>query len=92
MGPASGPITCCIGTGCGSTGREGKTASGHPELTRNPPCGMCAGGSKRSVDELEDVFGGYGEGVAAHSPSLIPRRKKVHRRHGAAHDAAKIIS
>ncbi len=92
VGPASGPITCCIGTSCGTTGREGSTASGHPELTRNPQCGLCAGGSKRSVDELENIFRRYEEEAPALSASLLPRRKKAHKRHAAAHDAAKVMS
>lgn len=84
VGPASGPITCCTGTSCGTTGREGSTASGHAELTPNPPCDLCAGGSKRSVDELENVFRRYEEEAPAHSPSLI----RAHKRLAVAYDAA----
>ena len=78
VGPASGAIQCCIGTGCGSTGREGSTAGGHPEPTRNPgPCELCSGGSKRSVEEeLDEVFKRAEKEMPAMSPSLLPRRHK----------------
>ena len=77
VGPASGAIQCCIGTGCGSTGREGSTAGGHAEPTRNPgPCDLCSGGSKRSVEEeLEEIFK-RAEDMPAMSPSLMPRKHK----------------
>ncbi|KAK0512111.1 hypothetical protein JMJ35_005239 [Cladonia borealis] len=76
VGPASGAIKCCIGTSCGSTGREGSTAGGHAEPTRNPPCDLCSGGSKRSVEEeLDEVFK-RAEDMPAMSPSLMPRRHK----------------
>ena len=78
VGPASGAIQCCIGTGCGTTGREGSTAGGHAEPTRNPPCDLCSGGSKRSVEEeLDDIFKrAEDNNVPAMSPSLMPRRHK----------------
>lgn len=88
VGPATGPITCCIGTGCGSTGREGSAADGNPQLSRDPPCGLCAAGSKRSVDELETVFRRSEAEVPARSPSLLPRRNKIHGHHAGAHGAA----
>ena len=88
VGPASGTINCCIGTSCGTTGREGSTANGHPELTRNPPCGLCAGSSKRSVDELEEVFKRYEDAPEpAHSATQLPRKRKVHKRHAMVHEA-----
>lgn len=82
VGPASGAIQCCIGTSCGSTGREGSTAGGHAEPTRNPPCDLCSGGSKRSVEEeLDEVFK-RAEDMPAMSPSLMPRRhKRLSHRH-----------
>ena len=77
VGPASGPVQCCIGTSCGSTGREGSTAGGHPEPTRNQPCELCSGGSKRSVEEeLDEVFKRAEKEMPAMSPSLLPRRHK----------------
>ena len=93
VGPASGAIDCCIGTSCGSTGREGSGADGHPQLSRDPPCDLCAGASKRNIDELEDVFRRYEveAPAAAHSPSLLPRRKKAHKRHAVAHDAKILV-
>ena len=93
VGPATGTINCCIGTSCGTTGREGSTANGHPELTRDPPCGLCASSSKRSVDELDEVFKRYEAEVPApaRSASLLPRRHKAHKRHAVAHDA-KVLS
>ena len=89
VGPASGSINCCIGTSCGTTGREGSTAGGHPEPTRDPPCELCAGSSKRSVDELEGIFKRYEveAPTPAHSSSLLPRRRKAHKHHAVAHDA-----
>ena len=88
VGPASGPINCCIGTSCGTTGREGSTSKGHTELSRNPPCGQCAGSSKRSIDQLEEVFKRYeAEAPApAHSGSLLPRKHRAHKRHAAVHE------
>ena len=77
VGPASGAIQCCIGTGCGSTGREGSTAGGHAEPTRNPgPCDLCSGGSKRSVEEELDEIFKRAEDMPAMSPSLMPRKHK----------------
>lgn len=77
VGPASGAIQCCIGTSCGSTGREGSTAGGHPEPTRDQPCTLCSGGSKRSVEEeLDEVFKRAEEDMPVMSPSLLPRRHK----------------
>lgn len=89
VGPASGTINCCIGTSCGSTGREGSGSKGHAQPTRNPPCGLCAGSSKRSVDELEVIFKRYEAEApaAAFSPSLLPRKRKAHKRHAVAHEA-----
>ena len=85
VGPASGAIQCCIGTGCGSTGREGSTAGGHAEPTRNPPCELCSGGGKRSVEEeLDEVFKRAEKEMPAMSPSLLPRRhKRSSHRHAA---------
>ncbi|KAL9633105.1 MAG: hypothetical protein Q9164_004896 [Protoblastenia rupestris] len=69
-GPATA-LTCCVGTNCPSTGREGATAGGNPQLTRAEPCGLCAGTSKRSVDQLGEVMGVREE---------VSRPK--HKRHG----------
>ena len=78
VGPASGAIQCCIGTTCGRTGREGSTAGGNPQPSRNPPCEVCpGGGSKRSVEEeLDEVFKRAEDNMPAMSPSLLPRRHK----------------
>ena len=94
VGPASGAIQCCIGTGCGSTGREGSTAGGHAEPTRNPgPCDLCSGGSKRSVEEeLDEIFKRVEEDMPAMSPSLLPRRhKRSSHRHAVVHDLKALI-
>ncbi|KAL6719381.1 hypothetical protein ACLMJK_003620 [Lecanora helva] len=89
VGPATGTINCCIGTSCGSTGREGSTADGVTVTTGTSPCTPCGGGSKRSVDELENVFRRYeaeSAGPASSSP-LLPRRRKAHKHHAVAHEA-----
>ena len=93
VGPASGAIQCCIGTGCGSTGREGSTAGGHAEPTRNPgPCDLCSGGSKRSVEEELDEIFKRTEDMPAMSPSLIPRRhKRSSHRHAVVRDLKALI-
>ena len=78
VGPAVGAVKCCIGTTCGSTGREGSTAGGNPQPGRNPPCELCpGGGSKRSVEEeLDEVFKRAEDNTPAMSPPLLPRRHK----------------
>lgn len=83
---ASGTITCCIGTSCGTTGREGSTKDGHAEPTRSSePCDLCpSGGSKRGLDE---VFSQYEKEARALSPSLLPRRhKRSGHRHAHVHE------
>ena len=93
VGPASGAIQCCIGTGCGSTGREGKTKGGNPQPSRNPPCSLCSGGSKRSVkDELDGIFSRAEENKPAMSPALLPRRhKRSSHRHTIARDLKAVV-
>lgn len=93
VGPASGPITCCIGTGCGTTGREGSTKGGNPQPERDPPYAVCSGSSKRSADELEEVFKRYEAEAPAptHSPSLLPRKRKAHKQHAVAHDSKILV-
>lgn len=49
VGPATGSIQCCVGTACGSTGREGSGKGGSNEPNRAQPCAPCASGSKRSL-------------------------------------------
>ena len=80
-------ITCCIGTSCGSTGREGSTKNGNPQTSRDPPCNLCpSGGSKRGLDE---VFESFEKQQRAVSPSLLPRKHKRHsHRHAAIHEHA----
>ena len=80
-------ITCCIGTSCGATGREGSTKNGNPQPTRDPPCNLCpSGGSKRSLDEVFESFEKQQRSV---SPSLLPRKHKRHsHRHAAFHEHA----
>lgn len=73
---ASGTITCCIGTSCGTTGREGSTKDGHPEPNRSAePCTLCGGSSKRG---LEEVFQRYEKEARD-----LPQRK--HKRSGHRH-------
>ena len=79
---ASGTISCCIGTSCGSTGREGSTKDGHAETTRSSePCQLCSsGGSKRGFDATNERNG------PALSPSLQPRmHKRSLHKHGLAY-------
>ncbi|KAL9125856.1 MAG: hypothetical protein Q9217_005001 [Psora testacea] len=78
VGPATA-LTCCVGTSCPTTGREGDTKGGNPQMTRDPPCGVCAGESKRSVDQLEHVMAKWERDSKPLSPSLVPKR---HKRHG----------
>ena len=82
-------ITCCIGTSCGSTGREGSTKNGNPQTSRDPPCNLCpSGGSKRGLDEIFESFEKQQRSV---SPSLLPRKHKRHshsHRHAALHEHA----
>ena len=82
-------ITCCIGTSCGSTGREGNTKTGNPQTSRDPPCDLCpSGGSKRGLDEVFESFEKQQRSV---SPSLLPRKHKRHshsHRHAAVHEHA----
>ncbi|KAK3168918.1 hypothetical protein OEA41_005366 [Lepraria neglecta] len=84
----TGTITCCIGTSCGTTGREGSKKAGNPQPTRDPPCNLCpSGGSKRGLDEVFDSFEKQQRAV---SPSMLPRKHKrhVHHRHAALHEHA----
>ena len=82
-------ITCCIGTSCGSTGREGSTKSGNAQTARDPPCNLCpSGGSKRGLDEIFESFEKQQRSV---NPSLLPRKHKRHshaHRHAAVHEHA----
>ena len=81
-GGNSGTVTCCIGTGCGSTGREGDTKTGHAEPTRSPPCNLCSNGAGSKRDDLE--------GPAAPVPlanTLMARHGRSPHRHGLAHQA-----
>lgn len=85
VGPST-DVTCCVGTDCPSTGREGSTAGGHPEMSRDPPCNYCAGtgsgGTKRGLQELlEGVEGANATEVVAEQGG----RKRKHKRHGSAH-------
>ncbi|KAL9099312.1 MAG: hypothetical protein Q9163_005170 [Psora crenata] len=81
IGPATA-VTCCIGTQCPSTGREGSGANGHPQLSRDPPCGLCSGGSKRSVDQLAEVMEKWKRESKPLSPSLSSGKHKRHHGHG----------
>ncbi|KAL2042795.1 hypothetical protein N7G274_004554 [Stereocaulon virgatum] len=84
----TGTITCCVGTSCGSSGREGSKKNGNPQPSRDPPCGLCpGGGSKRGLDE---VFESFEKQQRAVSPSMLPRKHKrhVHHRHAALHEHA----
>lgn len=78
-------ITCCIGTSCGSTGREGRTKGGNPQPTRQgAPCALCP--SQYSKRGLEDVLAD----TPAMTPSLLPRKHKRNQhqhRHADVHDA-----
>lgn len=84
VGPAT-DVTCCIGTGCPVTGREGSTAGGHPEPSRNPPCTYCAGTTKRGLQEL--LVDGVMEGNATEveGGEMGGGRRRKHKRHGSAH-------
>jgi hypothetical protein len=79
-------ITCCVGTSCGHTGREGNTAkTGHPQPQR--PCTVCSN-NQASKRGLEAVIGQ----PQPMTPSLLPRKHKRHQhqhRHAAAHEAKK---
>ena len=85
-------ISCIIGSGGGTTGREGSTATtGNPQASRGCPS-ICPSGSKRS---LEDVMFGQSRSPRANSPSLLPRAHKRSsvgilgrrsHRHGITHD------
>jgi len=82
---ADGTITCCVGTSCGETGREGSTKDGHAEPDRSSePCQMCSsGGSKRGLDEILGRRGEEGRGL---SSSLLARGYRgFSHRHGLAH-------
>ena len=82
---ASGTIKCCIGTSCGSSGREGSTKDGHAEPSRSSePCQLCSDGeNKRGLD---DAFDRYARDARAFSPSLMPRgHRRASHRHGTVH-------
>lgn len=73
---ASGTIQCCVGTDCGSTGREGSTKDGNPQPHRSAePCTLCTGGSKRGLSE-------------AQAEAQQIRVSKKHRRSGHGHKHA----
>ena len=80
IGPATA-VTCCVGTNCPSSGREGRTAGGNPQPERVEPCELCSGVSKRSVDQLEEVMGRWEREFKPVSPSLLARGESRHRRH-----------
>ena len=79
-------ITCCVGTSCGKTGREGKTKGGTAGVVRSPMCNACPGNleSKRDVKAIMQQ--------EPQTPSLLPRKHKRHQhqhRHAAVHEANK---
>ncbi|MCJ1456414.1 Invertase [Mycoblastus sanguinarius] len=91
VGPAKGAINCCVGTGCAPNPRTSEGGAGHPELTRNPPCGLCANGAS-SKRGLEGIFEHYKMEARALSPSLLPRRHtRSSHNHAIAHDLAKVL-
>lgn len=85
---AQGTVTCCIGTGCPSTGREGNTAKGNAQMERDPPCGLCSSG-KSSKRDLEEVFEHYEKEAKDLGPNLVPRRHKHRHSHAHAHGGHK---
>lgn len=51
VGPATGSIQCCVGTACGTTGKEGNGKWGNTNLNRQDPCQACGTAGKRSLIE-----------------------------------------